>query len=113
MSGVYAPGELNYFTHTLGQLTYTGTKPKKFHCAVSIAATSSNNEVYYYALAVNNTEVLKTRGQRKTSLTDVGSISIGGILNLNPSDKVEVYVTSTSNSTTLTALDCNCQVTEL
>jgi hypothetical protein len=93
IAGTYGPGFLNGFTHLNGILTLTDPETRIFQIGAAITAVASVNDTYAFCLAVSGVPATETEQRRLISgVSDVGSISIMGCLQMGPGDTIEIQV---------------------
>lgn len=110
VSGTTTAANLFRFTAPLSnRMVYTGTKTRKFYAIAAISMTSpSNNKVYKFYLAKNGVLLLETAQSRKiTTGSDVGALSISGVVELSPGDFIEVWVENLTDATGITVQSMN------
>lgn len=94
------------------RITYNGTKTRSFmyNCSVSLTA-EADNKVFEFFLAKNGV-VLPESAQKRKILTgsDVGNLSISGVVELNPGDYIEVWVANISDNTNITVQNMNLSI---
>jgi hypothetical protein len=113
ISGTTSTANLFRFTAPVSnRMVYDGTKTRKFQVMAAISMTSpSNNKIYKFYIAKNGTVLPETGQLRKiASGSDVGALSIFGVVELVPGDYVEVWVENTTDNSNITIESMNLTV---
>ena len=113
ISGTTATANLFRFTSAVdNQMVYAGTKTRTFQIFAAISMTSpANNKIYQFHIAKNGSIVPGTAQSRKiASGSDVGALSISGVVELSTGDYVEVWVENISDGSNITIESMNLTV---
>jgi hypothetical protein len=105
ISGSTTTANLFRFSAPLSnRMVYDGTKTRNFQVMAAISMTSpANNKIYKFYIAKNGSTLPETGQLRKISSgSDVGSLTISGVVNLSPGDYVEVWVENVSDASDIT-----------
>lgn len=94
------------------RMVYAGTKTRTFQVMAAISMTSpANNKIYKFYIAKNGVVLPQTAQLRKIGTgTDVGALSIFGVVSLAPGDYVEVWVENTTDNTNIVIESMNMTV---
>lgn len=86
---------------TLSEITYTGSATAKFFATVYMSIKASAvNKLAAFRIGVNSSSLSRTEMRRFiSSSTDVGSATVGGLVLLNPLDRVSFMCTNTTDTT--------------
>lgn len=96
----FSVGELQYVTFANSDLTIgaLGEGQHTVSCSLSGVPLILPNQIFEFAFSVNNVIQTKTKMSRKfTSTTDVGTVTLRGILDLVENDVIKVELRNTSS----------------
>lgn len=92
---------LDDFTHASNKLTFTGSYTAVFilNINTSIESDTANGEAHI-ACGSNggNIDLSITADRQIATMSDTGSMSVGGLLRLSPNDFVELYIKFSKNA---------------
>jgi len=94
------------FTVNGNRATYTGAYPRFFTVEGDVALTSGANNQIAVRVAVNGTTLASTT--MPTTANAAGraeSLGVHGVVQLNPGDYIEIFVTNNSGTTAVTVTD--------
>ena len=94
---------------TNNRIQYIGSKLRYFSYSASLSVTGEgNNKIFNFYIAKNGVVVPESKQSRKiTTGTDIGSISISGLIQLDTNDYVEVWVANATDATDITVQSMN------
>lgn len=90
------------------RIKYLGNKTRYFSYTASLSVigqSNQNNKVHNYYIAKNGTVVAASKQTRKIgTASDVGSISLSGLISLSTGDYLEIWIGNETDSSNITAL---------
>lgn len=98
------------FTHTNNRLTYTGTRPRIFHCGATISVTSPSNSDYEWSLGISKNGVHVTGSKTRMHTVTLGdhySTAIHSFVTLETNDYIEVEIMNNTGSINVEVEDLN------
>lgn len=101
-----------FTSNVTNRLTYDGTKTRSFEISASFSMTApASNKKYSFYIAKNGSVLMDTRQQRKISNgTDIGALTLTGVVELAPTDYIEVWVENNVDASDITIENMNLSI---
>lgn len=109
-----AGSAIEKFTHTNNRLTYVGALSAEFKISVTLSATSGNNRVLAFRIAIDG--VTSAQSESKSTSSGNGrseNISLLDAVSLTTGAYIELFCANTTNTDNITVEELNIIVTKL
>ena len=114
VNGTTTEGLLSNFSHSNARLTYTGTATRKFYVSVSLSFHGTNGTEYSFSIAKDAIPIGSSKIKATGSSTNVlNHVSSQCIIELIPTEFIEVFVENVVNGDEVTVDQMNVSVFSL